>query len=44
VRKQVVARENITTKGTQDTEGNLIENNFVIFVYFVVEKYYTMSL
>jgi len=44
VRKQVVARENITTKSTKDTEGNLIEKNFVIFVYFVVDKYYHMSL
>jgi len=36
-RKQITARENITTK---DTKGNQLENNFVIFVYFVVDKFY----
>ena len=41
-RKQITARENITTKGTKDTKGNQIENNFVIFVYFVVDKFYSV--
>ncbi len=35
-RKQVTVRENITTKGTKDTKGNQLENNFV---YFVVDKF-----
>ncbi len=41
-RKQVTARENITTKGRKNTMGNQIENNFVIFVYFEVDKFYSV--
>ncbi len=33
-------RENITTKSTKDTKYNQINKNFVIFVYFVVDKFY----
>jgi hypothetical protein len=35
-------RENFTTKGTKDTKGIQIEKNFVIFEYFVVDKFYNM--
>ena len=43
-RQQLMARENITTKSTKDTKWNQIENNFVIFVYFVVDEIYNVSL
>ncbi len=36
--------KNITTKSTKDTKGNKIEKNFVIFVYFVVDEIYNVSL
>ncbi len=35
-------RENITTKNTKDTKGNQVIKNFVIFVYFVVNKFYSV--
>ena len=37
-KKQVIARENFTTKSTKDTKWNFIGKFFVIFVYFVVDK------
>ncbi len=38
-----LAKEIITTKSTKETKWNSLKN-FVIFVYFVVDKSYSMSL
>ena len=35
-------RENITTKSTKDTKENQVIKNFEIFVYFVVNKFYSV--
>ncbi len=37
---RVISRESITTKSTKDTKLDQIVKFFVIFVYFVVDKFY----